>query len=152
MTFEMFNRVKDKGYDKFTEISLNFVNLVKTVIRDIPDNVIVYFLHHTESLDNGNVKAKTIGKMIDNHLTLEGLFSIVLLAKVKDGKYIFETQSNGFTTAKSPIGMFDREIDNDLQAVDLKIREYWQLDNNQVSQSDSVIEQRIDDILDTEDK
>lgn len=152
MTFEMFNRVKDKGYDKFTEISLNFVNLVKTVIKDIPDNVIVYFLHHTESLDNGNIKAKTIGKMIDNHLTLEGLFSIVLLAKVKDGKYIFETQSNGFTTAKSPIGMFDREIDNDLQAVDLKIREYWQLDNNQVSQSDSVIEQQIDDILDTEDK
>ena len=79
MTFEMFNRVKDKGYDKFTEISLNFVNLVKTVIKDSPDNVIVYFLHHTENLDNGNIKAKTIGKMIDNHLTLEGLFSICLL-------------------------------------------------------------------------
>lgn len=144
MAFEMFNRAKETGYNKFTEISLNFERLVETVANDTPPDVIVYFLHHTETNDNGKIKAKTVGKMLDNHLTLEGLFSIVLLAQIKDGRYIFETQSDGFTTAKSPMDMFDREIENDLKMVDTAIREYWEL--NEIEN----IKQQLDDILDTE--
>ena len=70
-------------------------------------------------------KAKTIGKMLDDQLTVEGLFSIVLMAEFDNGRYYFRTQTNGNDTVKSPIGMFDREIDNDLKTVDQKIREYW---------------------------
>lgn len=77
--------------------------------------------------EDGVIKAKTIGKMLDNQLTLEGLFSIVLLADANDGKYKFITQSNGMTTAKSPMDMFELEIDNDLKFVDDTIREYWDL-------------------------
>ena len=65
--------------------------------------------------------------MLDNQLTLEGLFSIVLLCKTDGSRHYFETQSDGATTAKSPLEMFEREIDNDLKMVDTTIREYWNL-------------------------
>lgn len=127
MAFEMFDRAKEVGYNKFTDIALNFRNLVQFVIRGTPDDVIVYFLHHSETTDTGKVKAKTSGKMLDNQLTLEGLFSVVLITKTENGRYYFETQSDGMTTAKSPFEMFEREIENDLKFVDTQIREYWEL-------------------------
>jgi hypothetical protein len=65
--------------------------------------------------------------MLDNQLTVEGLFSVVLLCKTDGTRHYFETQSDGFTTAKSPLEMFEREIDNDLKAVDQRIREYWEI-------------------------
>lgn len=123
---EFFDRAKETGYQKFTDVAVNFRNLVHMVNTRLPDDVIVYFLHHTETDTNtGRVKAKTVGKMLDNQLTVEGCFDIVLLAKVEGEEHFFETQSDGFTTAKSPEGMFDRKIPNDLKAVDSKIREYY---------------------------
>jgi hypothetical protein len=83
--------------------------------------------HSAETTEQGRIKAKTLGKMLDNQLTLEGLFSIVLLCKTDGTRYYFETQSDGTSTAKSPMEMFEREIDNDLKAVDTAIREYWGL-------------------------
>ena len=124
MTFESFERVGEKGYEKFTQFALSFYSLIQFVIKNTPEDVIVYFLHHCEMSENGKIKAKTIGKMLDTQLTLEGLFSIVLLCKTDGGKYYFETQSDGNTTAKSPIDMFEKEIDNDLKFVDGTIREY----------------------------
>lgn len=129
MAFEMFDRAKETGYGKFTDTALHFRNLLKYITEETPSNLIVYLLHHTEEADNGKIKAKTSGKMLDNQLTVEGLFSIVLLARTDGKKYYFETQSNGFTPAKSPMGMFTSvEIDNDLKAVDMAIREYWDLE------------------------
>lgn len=127
LAFEMFNRAKETGYNKFTEIAVNFYQLVQTIINQTPPDVIVYLLHHTETTETGKIKAKTVGKMLDNHLTIEGLFSIVLLARTDGQRHWFETQSDGFTTAKSPMDMFEREIDNDLKLVDSAIREYWEL-------------------------
>jgi len=127
LAFAMFDRAKDTGYSKYSEMAVDFRNLINFVVTKTPADVIVYFLHHSETTDTGKIKAKTVGKMIDNHLTLEGLFSIVLLAKTDGISYKFITQSDGYTTAKSPIDMFDREIDNDLKAVDARIREYWDL-------------------------
>lgn len=127
LAFEMFNRAKETGYNKFTEIAVNFYELVQTIIRNTPPDVIVYLLHHTETTETGKIKAKTVGKMLDNHLTIEGLFSIVLLARTDGTRHWFETQSDGFSTAKSPMDMFPKEIDNDLKAVDTAIREYWDL-------------------------
>lgn len=136
MAFEMFDRAKEKGYDKFTDVAVDFRNLIQFVIEKTPPNVIVYFLHHTETTDDGRIKAKTSGKMLDNQLTVEGLFSIVLLARTDGSRYWFDTRSNGMTTAKSPMDMFEDEIDNDLKFVDDTIREYWGLNSKAESEEE----------------
>lgn len=127
LAFEFFDRANETGYNKFTDMAVNFRNLIHYVIMNTPPDVIVYFLHHTEQTQDGKLKAKTIGKMLDEKLTVEGLFSIVLLAQAKKDSYVFVTQSQGYSTAKSPMGMFPPEIDNDLKMVDDTIREYWGL-------------------------
>lgn len=128
LCFESFAKAKETGYGKYTDMALHFYNLVQFVIRQTPPDVIVYFLHHTETDGNtGKVKAKTMGKMLDNQLTLEGLFSIVLMAYTDGKKHVFVTQSDGMTTCKSPMDMFQAEIDNDLKAVDQAIRTYYEI-------------------------
>ena len=123
---EMFDKAKDAGYAKFTDIALHFRNLIHFINHQLPDDVIVYFLHHTETDSNtGKIKAKTVGKMLDNQLTVEGCFNIVLLCSVEGTEHYFITQSDGYTTAKSPEGMFEIRIPNDLKAVDDAIREYY---------------------------
>ena len=130
MAFEMFDRAKEMGYNKFTDVALNFRNLVSFVVKNTSEDTIVYFLHHTETTDTGKIKAKTSGKLLDNQLTLEGLFSIVLLCKTDGQEHYFETQSDGYTTCKSPMGMFDLKIDNDIKMVDTTIREYYDFNND----------------------
>ena len=128
MCFESFAGVKETGYGKYTDFALHFYNLVQFIIYKTPADVIVYFLHHTETDSNtSKTKAKTMGKMLDNQLTLEGLFSIVLMCVTDGKKHSFITQSDGFTTAKSPMEMFPDVIDNDLKVVDQTIREYYEL-------------------------
>lgn len=134
LAFASFAKAKDTGYGKFTDMALDFKNLIEFVIRALPSDVIVYFLHHTEQTDTGKIKAKTIGKMLDNQLTVEGLFSVVLMAKTENGRYWFDTQSDGFSTCKSPMEMFEREIDNDLKVVDSTIRKYWGLSGDENSE------------------
>lgn len=121
---ELFDRSKEKGYDKFTDIAVNFRNLVHFV-NDMPDDdKIVYFLHHSEADTDGREKAKTIGRMLDEKLTLEGCFDIVLYCQ--DHK--FYTQAEGMSTAKTPEDMFpSAEIPNNLKAVDNAIRDYYGL-------------------------
>lgn len=127
LCFELFDRSSETGYTKFTEMALHFYNLIQYVIKQMPDDCIVYFLHHTEETD-GKLKAKTIGRMLNEKLTVEGLFSIVLMAQNIDGQHIFVTQSDGRNTVKTPMDMFEQtEIDNDLKFVDKTIREYYEL-------------------------
>lgn len=127
LCFEMFSKAKETGYGKFTDMALHFYSLIQKVIKITPPDTIVYFLHHVQKNEYGT-KAKTIGKMLDDQLTVEGLFSIVLMAEYENGKYFFRTQTNGNDTVKSPLNMFsDREIDNDLVQVDKAIREYWEI-------------------------
>ena len=127
MANEFMRRSDERGYDKFTEIAKNFWSLVlETVTQKMPDNQIVYFLMHTDTADDGRVRAKTIGKMLNEKITLEGLFTIVLRTNVSDGIYTFRTVNSGSDTVKAPMGMFSAsEIDNDLKAVDTVIREYY---------------------------
>jgi hypothetical protein len=128
MVNTLFDRAKEVGYQKYTDLALEFRNLIHGINYSLPDDVIVYILHHTETDSNtGKVKAKTVGKMIDQYLTLEGCFDIVLLAETDGKEHYFVTQSDGNTTAKSPYGMFPLKIDNDLAAVDKAIREFWGL-------------------------
>lgn len=128
LAFEMFEKAKEQGYTKFTDMALNFYNLIKYVITQLPDNVLVYFMHHIEETTSGRVKAKTVGKMLDEKLTVEGLFSIVLKAETDGERYYFCTKNDGLSTIKTPLDMFsEREIDNDLKAVDAQIREYYEI-------------------------
>lgn len=128
MANELFDKVNENGYSKFSEIAVHFRNLIHYINKNLPDDVIVYFLHHTEiASDTGKIKAKTVGKMLDNQLTVEGCFNIVLLCSVEGTEHFFVTQSDGYTPAKSPEGMFDLKIPNDLKAVDSRIREYYGL-------------------------
>ena len=127
MTFYLFGKVNETGYGKFTQVAKDFYDMVQAV-DTCSEDTIVYFMMHTERSDDGSrIKAKTAGKMIDSQLTLESLFSIVIYV-VTDGKrHYFVTQSDGVTTAKSPMEMFPLEMDNDLKAVDTAIREYYGL-------------------------
>ncbi len=129
MAFSLFERAGEIGYKKFTDAAVDFYNLVQTVIRNTTSDTIVYFLQHIERDDAGRIKAKTAGKMLDNQLTLEGLFSIVLLCEAKGEEHYFVTQSDGTSTAKSPMGMFESlKIDNDLKMVDETIRNYYEFE------------------------
>lgn len=123
---ELFDRSKEKGYDKFTDMAANFRNLIHFVNELDDDEKIVYFLHHTESDSDGREKAKTIGKMLDEKLTVEGCFDIVIYC----ADHKFYTQSNGQSSAKTPEEMFPTvEIPNDLKMVDDAIRKYYGMEN-----------------------
>ncbi len=127
MAFDSFEKANIKSYDKFTDMAINFQKVLRAA-SETDNDTIVYFLHHTELRDDGKIKAKTIGKMLDNQLVIEGLFPIVLLADIHEGEYIFRTKSDGSNPVKTPLGMFETEtIPNDLKAVDTVIRDYWDL-------------------------
>ena len=126
---EFFDRAGEVGYQKFTDMALNFRNLIHFVIRKVPDDVIVYFLHHTDTDSNGKIKAKTIGRMLDEKLTVEGLFDIVLRTQVDPEGHWFMTKTNGQDTVKTPEEMFPADrIPNDLAAVDTAIRNYYEME------------------------
>lgn len=127
MTGEYMRTAKLTGYQKFTELALNYYTLVKTAAA-LPDDKIVYFMGHSDIDSNGNEKFKTIGKLLDEKITLEGMFTIVLKTVVTDGKYQFSTRNSGQDTVKTPMGMFSEPlIENDLAAVDKAIREYYEI-------------------------
>lgn len=121
MANEFFERANEKGYDKFTNIAKRFRDLIHSINELEEEDKIVYFLHHSETDTDGREKVKTIGKMLDEKLTVEGCFDIVIYCQ--DHKFF--TQSNGQSTAKTPEDMFPIEIPNDLKAVDTAIREYY---------------------------
>lgn len=119
---ELFDRAQERGYDKYTEMAVNFRNLVHAINAMEEPGKIVYFLHHAEIDADGRARAKTIGKMLSEKLVLEGMFDICIYCKDKK----FYTQGNGTSTAKSPMGMFDQvEISNNLKTVDTAIRAYY---------------------------
>lgn len=127
MTNEFMRNAKVTGFQKFTDMALNFDNLIRFA-ASLPENKTVYFLGHIERSDDGREHFKTIGKMLDNYVTVEGRFTIVLKTVVKDGHYYFSTMNSGNDTVKSPIGMFDSDlIENDLAEVDKAIRAYYEM-------------------------
>jgi len=124
---QFMRRRSEKSFEKFTEIGGGAWDVVKAA-QLAEEDLIVYFLSHTEETQAGRVKMKTIGKMLDEKITVEGMFTIALRTAVTDGRYYFTTQSDGTDPVKSPIGLFDNfQIPNDLNAVDAAIRSYYEL-------------------------
>lgn len=124
---EYMRRSDEKGFEKFSDIGRHAWDVLM-LANNLPDHVRVYILGHTQSDEFGRTRVKTIGKLLDEKITVEGLFSIVLRTQVRDGEYLFSTRNSGQDTVKSPIGLFaDDLIPNDLAAVDAAICEYYGL-------------------------
>ncbi|MCO7172529.1 ATP-binding protein [[Clostridium] scindens] len=125
---------KGKGNDVFglyNTLGDNFWGLIQYIINEMPADKIVYVIMHEDTDDYGNVKAKTIGKLLDEKICLEGMFTIVLRSVNNLTEHKFITQSDGGAISKSPEGMFeDLEIPNDLLYVDNRIREYYGIQNS----------------------
>ena len=129
MQFDNFARARETGYGKYTDMAVSFQQLLQRASWTSEDTN-VYFLMHPDSDDMGREKPKTIGKMLDEKLCVEGLFPIVIDARVTQGedgrpRHVFVTDNDGSNLAKCPMGMLPPVMDNDLRAVDAAIREYW---------------------------
>lgn len=124
---EFMRRSEEKGFEKFSDIGRHTWDVFSALLK-LPDDVRVYILSHTEETDAGQIKMKTIGKMLDDKINLEGMVTIVLRAVVQDRSHLFSTRNNGSDTTKAPMGMFDDDlIQNDLAAVDAAICSYYDL-------------------------
>jgi len=134
MCNEFMRRALEKSYDKFSEIGQNAWKVISEA-QAIPGDLIVFFLSHSDTDQNGKVKMKTIGKMLDDKVCLEGMFTVVLNSQIVDGNYIFLTQNTGNTIAKSPKDMFkERLIPNDLMNVAEHIKKYANEDEEVINQ------------------
>ena len=128
ITNEFMNKSSVKGFDKYNEMGNNFFNLING-IKNIEGGKTVYLIMHEDTDDEGNVKPKTIGKLLDDKVNIQGMFTICLRSMYDNGNYIFRLKTNGQDCVKTPIGLFDEEqMENDLKLVDTKIREYYELD------------------------
>lgn len=124
MANEFMRRAKERGFDKFTEIGQHAWEII-WLSRQLRSNLFVVFLAHSDTDDTGASKCKTIGKLLDDKICVEGMFTIVLNTAFEDGKYFFETQTNGNNTSKTPEGMFESlRIENDLNLVINSIKKW----------------------------
>jgi len=122
---QFMGRAKENGYQKYTDMALGYYNVIRAV-QALPANKRVYFLSHIERDQSGYEKVKTIGKLLDEKITVEGLFTIVLKTAVINNKYYFQTHNSGSDTVKSPMDMFSEDlIPNDLAEVDRVIYQYY---------------------------
>lgn len=127
MQLENFRRAKETGYQKFTDMALNFERVIEWATQTDEDTI-VYLLHHYDAPDaNGVRHPKTIGRMLDEKFNIEGACPIVIQSTILDGKHVFVTKGDGFNGAKAPMDMLPDVMDNDLKAVDTAIRDYWGL-------------------------
>jgi hypothetical protein len=124
---EFMSRAHETGYTKFTEMASHYYNVLKAA-AELPAHKRVYLLSHVDTSDTGQVRAKTIGKLLNEKITVEGLVTIVLRTQVINGQYVFSTKNNGSDTTKTPMDLFvDEHIQNDLKAVDDAIVGYYEL-------------------------
>ena len=131
ITNEFMEKSSIKGYDKYNEIANHFFELING-IKNIEGGKTVYLIMHEDVDDEGNVKPKTIGKLLDDKVNIQGMFTICIRAMFENGKYIFRLKTNGQDCVKTPFGMFEiNEMDNDLKAFDNVVREYYGLNKNE---------------------
>lgn len=125
MSNSFFSRAHEKGFDKFNELGQSFWMFLD-YCRELPEDVLVYLMHHIDETETGHVKPKTLGKMLEDKGDIAGRFTVCIKAYRENGLGYFTTTQEGQDVFKSPPGMFDKDpMDNDLAQVDKCIREYW---------------------------
>ena len=127
MSLENFRRAKETGYQKFTDMALNFERVIEWATQTSPDTIVYILMHYDRDAD-GRMKPKTVGRMLDEKFCIEGACPIVIQSTIVDGKHVFVTKGDGFNAAKAPMDMLPDVMDNDLKAVDTAIREYWDME------------------------
>ena len=131
MTDMFMSRHREKGgsstYDLYNDIADGMNALVNHIKKGLPEDVIVYLMFHQEKGEDGEMKLLTIGKLLDQKVCLEGKVTICLHCIARNGEHYFETNSDGSTIAKSPRGMFEQEIPNDLKFVDDTVRNFYEI-------------------------
>ena len=134
ITNEFMNKSSVKGFDKYNEMGNNFFNLING-IKNIEGGKTVYLIMHEDTDENGNVKPKTIGKLLDDKVNIQGMFTVCIRSMFDNGNYIFRLKTNGQDCVKTPFGMFDTDImENDLKEFDKVIRDYYDLDKEQTNE------------------
>jgi adenylate kinase family enzyme len=124
MVNELMRKASSTGYQKFTDIAVSIWSILES-IKSLRDDLTIIVLAHSETTSTGKEKIKTVGKMLDDQVNIEGMFTVVLKALKHQGQYVFSTVSNGFDTVKSPIGMFESDyIPNDLKTVIEAVNNY----------------------------
>lgn len=124
MSFEEFSKANIKGYDKFTEMAVNVVNIIELITKKETDQRF-YILAHSEQNDEGLLKLKTTGKMVSDKFVPEGLTNQVIETAVIDGEFVFKVRTDG-TGIKTPLGMFEADtIPNDLKELDKAIVNFY---------------------------
>ncbi|MCX8566804.1 MAG: hypothetical protein ON057_001531 [Glomeribacter sp. 1016415] len=127
MSNAFLRRSHEKGYDKFTEMANDIFSIFDTAAH-LAQDVRVYIFGHTQLTDDGIVRFKTIGKLLDEKVSLDGLVTICLRTVVRDGTYCFATKNSGSDTVKAPIDLFSSDlIENDLSMIDAAITEFYAL-------------------------
>jgi len=128
ITNEFMNKSSVKGFDKYNEMGNNFFNLING-IKNIEGGKTVYLIMHEDTDENGNIKPKTIGKLLDEKVNIQGMFTVCIRSMFDNGNYIFRLKTNGQDCVKTPFGMFEEEtMENDLKKFDKIVREYYELD------------------------
>ena len=131
ITTEFMSKSTIKGFDKYNELANNFWNLIQG-IKNIKGGKTVFLIMHEDADDDGNIKPKTIGKLLDDKVNIQGMFTVCIRSMYENGNYIFRLKNNGQDCVKTPIGMFDsEEMENDLKKVDEIIRDYYDLDKQE---------------------
>lgn len=127
MSNTYMRRAQETGYAKFTEMAQDTFSIFETAMT-LPDDVRVYIIAHTQIAEDGIARFKTIGKLLDEKISLDGLVTICLRTVVRDGQFLFSTKNNGADTVKAPIGLFESDfIDNDLLAIDRAICSFYDI-------------------------
>ena len=128
LTNEFMSKSSIKGYDKYNEMANNMFNLINA-IKNIQGGKTVYLSMHEDIDEFGNIKPKTIGKLLDDKVNIQGMFTVCIRSMFENGNYIFRLKTNGQDCVKTPFGMFEGDtMENDLKAFDKIVREYYDLD------------------------
>ena len=127
LSLENFARARETGYGKFTDMAVNFQELIKSATVLAPEDCITYLFMHPELDANGHEKIRTVGRMLDERFGIEGTVPVLIDCVVRDGRHVFVTKNDGTNLAKAPMDMLPDVMDNDLKQVDTLIRSYWSM-------------------------
>lgn len=131
ITNEFMSQASVKGFDKYNTLANNFFDFINKV-KNIKGGKTIYIVMHEDNNDDGTIKPKTIGKLLDDRVNLQGMFTVCIRSMFENGNYVFKLKTNGQDCVKTPFGMFeDESMDNDLKAFDEIVREYYELDKEE---------------------